>query len=160
MRILATSMSCVAAIVGAALLALGLSAVPAYAQIGTAAAKKDAGSEQIIVSNPPEQQSRVRKLLSRLLGKTKTEKLKTTGSEVVSVPKGKSAWLEKRLERVGAKVTRLRENWNHILMRPKEDVPLTPPQKSAIDTASKSPETVNVRRAQDAERGSRRAGAD
>jgi peptidyl-Asp metalloendopeptidase len=144
MQTLARNVPCVAPIAGAALLALGLTAVPAYAQIGTAAAKKDVGSEQIIVSNPPEQQSRVRKLLSRLLGKTKTEKLKTTGSEVVSVPKGKSAWLEKRLERVGAKVTRLRENWNHILMRPKEDVPLTPPQKSAIDTASKSPETVNV----------------
>ena len=35
----------------------------------------------------PEQQSRVRKLLSRLFGKAKTEKLEEPGSEVVTVPK-------------------------------------------------------------------------
>jgi len=46
---------------------------------------------------------------------------------------------------LGAKATRLRENWNHVLTRrPKEDVALTPKQKSIIDKASSSPETVNV----------------
>ena len=74
----------------------------------------------------------------------KTEKLKITDSEVVSVPEGKSAWFKKRLERAGAKVTRLRENWNHILTWPKERMPLTRRQKSTIATASKSPETMSV----------------
>jgi peptidyl-Asp metalloendopeptidase len=127
-----------------ALLALLLAALPAHAQTGAAAAKTDGGSEEIVISGKGKEQSRVRRLLSRLLGKPKTEQLETTGSEVVSVPKGKATWLARRLEAAGAKVTRLRENWNHILTRPKERVPLTPRQKSGIDTASKAPETVNV----------------
>ena len=139
MPILAGSIPCGAPIVGAALLAFGLTAVPGHAQIAASAE-----SEQIIISNKPEQQSRVRKLVTRLLGRMKTEKLKITDSEVVSVPKGKSAWFKKRLERAGAKVTRLRENWNHILTWPKERMPLTRRQKSTIATASKSPETMNV----------------
>ena len=94
---------------GAALFALGLIPVPACAQTGTPAAKQETQTEQVIISHDPGQQSQVRKLLSRLFGKTKSEKLQTTGSEVVSVPKGKSSMLEKRLERLGAKVTRLRE---------------------------------------------------
>ena len=129
---------------GVALMALLLAVLPAHAQTGAAAAKTDAGSEEIVISGEGDQQSRVRRLLSRLLGKPKTEKLETTGSEVVSVPKAKATWLAKHLEAAGAKVTRLRENWNHILTRPKERVPLTPRQQSTIDTASKAPETVNV----------------
>jgi peptidyl-Asp metalloendopeptidase len=125
---------------GVALLALGILSEPLQAQT----VKADEGSEQVIVTSKPGHRSRVRELISQLKAKTKGRKLETTGSEVVSVPKGKAAWLEKRLERIGAKVTRLRENWNHILMRPKEEVPLTPQQKSVIDKASKSPETVRV----------------
>jgi Metallo-peptidase family M12 len=140
MRILAGS---IPPVVGASLLALCLVS-PALAQTGTGVAKQDADNEQVIISNPPEQQSRVRKLLSRLFGNAKRETLKTTGSEVMSVPKGKSAGLEKQLERLGAKVTRLRENWNHILTRRKDDAPLTPEQTAAIGKTSKSPETVRV----------------
>ena len=78
-------------------------------------------------------------------GKAKSDKLETTGSEVLSVPKEKSAWLKKRLEQLGAKVIRLRENWNHILTRrKKDDVALTPAQKAVVDKVAKSPETVNV----------------
>jgi hypothetical protein len=128
---------------GIALAALLLAAPPAHAQAGTPA-KTDGASEEIVISGKGKEQSRVRRLLSRLLGKPKTEKLETTGSEVVSVPKAKATWLTKRLEAAGAKVTRLRENWNHILAQPKERVPLTPRQKSGIDTASKAPETVNI----------------
>jgi hypothetical protein len=141
MRILAGSLP---TILGMSLLALCLAA-PASAQTTANAGNKDAGSEQIIISHQPEQQSRVRKLLSRLFGKAKREKLETTGSEVVSVPKGKSAWLEKRLQQLGAKVTKLRENWNHVLTRrKKEEVPLTPPQQAAVDKAANAPGTVNV----------------
>jgi hypothetical protein len=52
--------------------------------------------------------------------------------------------MKKRLERLGAKVVRLRENWNHLLRPPKKHEQLTPEQKAAVDKASKSPETVNV----------------
>ena len=75
MPILAGSIPCGAPIVGAALLAFGLTAVPGHAQIAASAE-----SEQIIISNKPEQQSRVRKLVTRLLGRMKTEKLKITDS--------------------------------------------------------------------------------
>ena len=93
----------------------------------------------------PRSGSKVRDFFSRHFGKAKGDKLETTGSEVMSVPKEKSAWLKKRLEKLGAKVTTLRENWNHILSRSKkDDVALTPAQKAVVDKVAKSPETVNV----------------
>lgn len=145
MPVLAGRIPTLASIVGAALFALGVIAVPAHAQTGTAADKKDAASEQIIITNPPAQGSRGRKLLSRLFGKSKGEKLDTTGSEVWSVPKKDSARMTKRLERLGAKVTKLRENWNHILRRSKkDDVALTSAQQKVVDNVTKSPETVHV----------------
>ena len=131
-------------ILGASLLALCLLS-PALAQPAAETPKKEAGSEQIIVSGTPEQQSRVRKLLSRLFGEAKTDKLKNSGSEVMSVPKEQSGALQKRLEKLGAKVTKLREDWNHLLTRrKKEEAPLTPDQQAAVDKAAKPPETVNV----------------
>ena len=119
---------------------------PALAQTASGTAKPDAGSEHVIIKHAPEQQSRVRALISRLFGKAKpeTRKLDTTGTEVVVVPKGKSAWFEKSLQQLGAKVTRLGEDWNHLLTRRKEGATLTPEQKAAVDKASNSPETVHV----------------
>src|SRR5581483_5174150 len=67
-----------------------------------------------------------------------------TGSEVMSLPKEKAALIRQRLERLGAKITTLRKDWNHILTPAEKDKPLTPQQKAAIDTAAKSPETVKV----------------
>src|SRR5215471_8107673 len=132
-------------LIGAVAFILSTVAIPASAQTGTNTAKRDPENDQIVFTSKAEQQSQVQKLLSRLLGKTKTDKLTTTGSEVVSVPKGKSEWFKRRLEKLGAKVTKIRENWNHLLTRrSKDDVPLNPEQRSAIDKASKSPETVNV----------------
>ena len=119
--------------------------MPTLAQTGAGAAKKDAGNEQVIITNKPAHDSRVRDFLSRHFGKTKGDKLETTGSEVWSIPKEKSDAIKKRLERLGAKVTRLRENWNHVLRRSKkEDVALTPAQQTVVDKVTKSPETVNV----------------
>ena len=124
-------------IAGASLLALCLLS-PALAQPAAEPANKDTGKEQIIVSGTPEQHSRVHKLLDRLFGNTGTEKLKNSGSEVLSVPKEQSSALQKRLEKLGAKVTRLRENWNHLLTRRKpDDKPLTPEQQAAVDKAAR-----------------------
>jgi hypothetical protein len=131
-------------IAGASMLALCLLS-PALAQTAAEPPNKDTGKEQIIVSGTPEQQSRMRKLLNRLFGDAKTEKLKNSGSEVLSVPKEQSSALQKRLEKLGAKVTKLRENWNHLLTRRKpDDKPLTPEQQAAVDKAAKPPETMNV----------------
>jgi len=117
---------------------------PALAQTKPHDDKADPDIERVIINNPPEHASRIHALISRLFGKFKTEKLGTTASEVVSVPKHKVEMLEQRLKQVGAKVTRLRENWRHILTRRKTDAPLTPEQKAAVDSASKSPATMSV----------------
>ena len=129
-------------LLGAALLSLCLIS-PAASQ-GSSAKNKEAGNEQIIVTEDPAKQPRARGWLSRLFGKGKSEKLETSGSEVWSVPKEKAAWLERRLEKLGAKVTRLREGWNHILKRSEKPQPLTPKQQAIIDKTTQSPATVNV----------------
>ena len=106
----------------AAALALGCAAATAQAPApapAPAPAAKEAQTEDVIVSGKPEQKSRVRQALDRLLGKTESKKLETTGSEVVSLPKEKAAELKKRLEKLGAKVTTLRKDWNHILTPPR-----------------------------------------
>lgn len=130
----------------AILLAPPILSLPALAQTGGDAAKKKAAQEQVIVTKPPAHEPKIRKALERLFGKSKGEKLETTGSEVWSVPKEKADAVKKRLEKLGAKVTRLRENWNHILQRPKkkEDAQLTAAQRQVVDKASKAPEVVNV----------------
>ncbi|NJO23720.1 MAG: hypothetical protein HC868_13335 [Sphingomonadales bacterium] len=122
-------------IAGAVLLALGMIS-PALAQSKKAAA----ATEEVVIVEMPAQQSRVRAFLSRLLGKGKT----ATGSEVLSVPKGRSSWLKKRLEALGCKVVKLRANWRHILGRPKTPTELTPAQKEVLDKAKAAPETMNV----------------
>jgi peptidyl-Asp metalloendopeptidase len=132
-----------AAILAAGLLAFCVGA-PALAQTKPDAGKPGGETEQIIISNAPEHTSRIHALISRLLGKFKTERLGTTASEVLSIPKSKVELLEQRLKQVGAKVTRLRENWNHILTKRQADAPLTAEQKAAVDRASKSPATTSV----------------
>jgi hypothetical protein len=134
----------VALIAGGVLLVVCITS-PSLAQSAVEAAKKDAGTEQVIITHTPGQQSRVRTWLSKVFGKNKSDKLDTTGSEVWAVPKEKSAWLTKRLERLGSKVTRLRENWNHILTRRGKDaVALTAAQQEVVDKVKSSPECVRV----------------
>jgi hypothetical protein len=126
-------------IAGATLLALCMVS-PALAQTKKAPVK----TEEMVIVDMPAQQSRVRAFLSRLLGKARGKGETTTGPEILSVPKEKSSWLKRRLEAFGAKVVTLRENWRHILGRPKTPTDLTPAQKEVIDMAKASPETVNV----------------
>src|SRR5262249_18317359 len=128
----------------AALLLMLSGNASALAQTQPDGARSGHGAEQVIISSAPEHTSRIHALLSRLFGKPKTERLGTTGSEVVSIPKSKVELLEKRLKQAGAKITRLRENWNHILTKRKEDVPLSPEQKAAVAKASNAPEVTRV----------------
>jgi peptidyl-Asp metalloendopeptidase len=129
--------------IGAIVVALCLVS-PALAQTKAGAANADAQNEQVIITKMPAEQSRVRNFLSKLLGKSTGEKLEATGTEVLSVPKERSAWLIKQLERLGCTVVTLSKNWQHILSRPKDPVDLTSAQKEVIDKLTTSPETVNV----------------
>lgn len=129
-----------APIAGAILLAL-CTISPALAQTKAATAAPDDANEQIIITRMPAKQSKVRTFLYRLIGK---ESRTASGTEVLSVPKKKSAWLISRLEALGCKVVRLRGRWQYVLGRPKTPVDLTTAQKDVIDKAMKSPETVNV----------------
>jgi len=70
----------------AVLLAL-CACAPALAQTKPQVGKPDAESEHVIISNAPEHTSCIHALISRLLGKVKSEKLGATGAEVVSISK-------------------------------------------------------------------------
>ena len=112
-------------------------------------------------THAPEQQSRVRKLLSRLFGKAKTEQARDHGLGGRVGPEGKVG-----VAREAAGAARRQGHQAARGLEPHPDAPqegrapLTPEQKAAVDKASKSPETVQRRRAQDARRGGGRAGAD
>jgi hypothetical protein len=132
-------------IVGVALFALCAVSPPALAQTVPDTATTDASRERVIITNMTAQRkSRVYGLLSKILRRDKGDSLETTGSEIWSVPKSKFPRLAKRLEGLGHKVVKLRENWNHILPRLKNLVALTPAQRGFIKRITGSPGTVSV----------------
>jgi peptidyl-Asp metalloendopeptidase len=145
MPTLARRQLCIPAIAAAGLLALCVLSGSAQAQTAAKPAKSEPTHEQVIITKMPAARARVRNFLRRLLGKSHGSSLETTGSEVLSVPKKEASRLAKRLEAMGAKVVRLRENWNHILQRHKDPVKMTPAQQSSVDVIKKAPETVNLR---------------
>jgi hypothetical protein len=124
-----------------AILALFSFVSPVFAQ---SKGPQSAETEQIIITRMPARSGPVRSFLSRLFGHSGTDKLETTGTEVVSVPKEKSAWLMKRLQRLGCTVVKLNENWHHILKPNKTPPKLSPTQQAMIDKKTASPETVGV----------------
>lgn len=118
---------------------------PASAQDGSGEPKRaDPASEQVIISNLPQQRGRVHAVLKRLLGKAKSEKLNHTQSEVWTVPTTRMGRLRQRLRVMGVKITHLRENWNHILKRDRQRPPMSPAQEQVLAKASRSPEAVSV----------------
>ena len=130
-----------------ALSVASLSAPSATAQTGAekrpAAAKDQPGAtDTVIISNMPKQKSRIRSLLSRMLGKPQGLASETGESEVLSVPKSQTTRLSKRLKQLGVKVTKLREDWNHILKRHKG--PMTRSQQEMVDKMRAAPEAVSV----------------
>jgi len=131
-------------VVGAVALGFCVLSAPARAQGGEVITGKTAAEEQVIITNAQAHESRVHRFLSRLFGKAKGDKLQTTGSEVWTVPKEEAARIKRRLEQLGAKVTRLREGWNRILEHRKKDTPLTPAQQAVVDKVGKSRETMHV----------------
>jgi hypothetical protein len=132
-------------IVGAALLALSLICPPALAQPPAGTISKSATHERVIVTGMTGQKkSRVHGLLSKLLRKAEGHSLAMSGAESWSVPKAKASRIAKRLKRLGHKVIRLGENWNHVLGRHKNPAGLTLAQKAVVAKLTASPQTVGV----------------
>jgi hypothetical protein len=136
---------------GLALLVLSLiafSAPDAFAQ-STAVQKSAEKSTQapgptdtVIISKMPERKGPIYTLLKKLFCKNNGAVTGAAGSEVWSVPQEQTSRLSKRLEGLGMIVTKLREDWNHILKR--QQGPMTSAQLQMIDKMKKTPGTVGL----------------
>jgi len=128
--------------IAAALLALCVVSRPTQAQIGTEEAP--AVRKQVIVITKPAKKSGVQTLPPRVTRATQKHALAMTGAEVWSVPKAQASLLIRRLEERGYKVTKLEDDWNHILRQHKEPGSLRPAQQAVVNKAIGSDETVSV----------------
>jgi hypothetical protein len=135
---------CTSAVWRAALLALVLFTCAAPNARAQETPAGDPGADKLIISQMPEHGSRLHRLLSRMLARGKKRWLGLSHSEVWSVPKSESKRMMEKLQKLGVKVTKLRENWTHILQRHKDRSALTAAQRAVVDKNSKSPETVSV----------------
>jgi hypothetical protein len=144
-----------AARIGIVMLAASLStfAVPSAVAQSAASDKNSAVAagkgpppvaHKVIISNMPQRRSRIHALLTKALGKSEGERLGHTQSEVWTVPQSRLARLVERLRQHGCKVTRLREDWNHLLTRHQGKVVMSPAQQSVLAKARASRETVGV----------------
>jgi hypothetical protein len=129
----------------AGLLLEALAAGPALAQDAGRATghAKDATKEKVIITPPPQQASRLRAVLAKLLGKDQREQLGSTKSEVWIVPQTRVERLKARFKQLGLKVTQLREDWNHILRR-QGPLTMTPAQQAMMQKAQAAREVVGV----------------
>jgi hypothetical protein len=101
-------------------------------------------SDRVIISMSDEQRPLVYRLLEKALGKAKGEKLGLSESEVWTVPTNQMKRLALQLRVLGSKLSRLPEDWNHILTRP-EQSPATSAAREEIARRSRaSPEFVGV----------------
>ena len=136
---------------GLALLALSLvvcSAPDAFAQ--SAAAQKSAEksaqapgpTDTVIISKMPERKGPIYSILKKLFCRNEGAVTGASNAEVWSVPQGQTSRVSKRLEALGIKVTKLREDWNHILKQHRG--PMTRAQQDMIDTMKATPGTVGV----------------
>jgi hypothetical protein len=128
-----------------ALCVVSLAAADATGQ-GTPApdAEKAVGTDRLIISQMPEKGSRLHRLISRLIGRAKKRVLGLTRSEVWHVPKAQSQRLTERLVNLGIKVTKLREDWNHILTRHSHPFTMNRRQQDVIAHSRAAPETVGI----------------
>src|SRR5262249_1088035 len=108
------------------------------------AAKEVSDTDRLIVSHVPVHRSRLHRLLAKLIGRAKKRVLGLTRSEVWHVPKARSQRLVERLAKLGIKVTKLREDWNHILKRYTHPFALSRRQKDLVAHSRAAPETVGI----------------
>ena len=127
----------------AGLLVCWAGASPAPAQ-GAPPGTAPSGSERVIVSAPPQPDSRLRRALAKLLGKGQREKLAATKSEVWTIAQSRLERLRARFKALGVKVTQLREDWNHILKRQPGPLAMTPAQETMMKKTREMREVVAV----------------
>ena len=136
-----------AGLLALALALLVLTAAQAWAQ-GTPAppdpsAQPAAGpSDMVIISNMPERKGVLYTLLKKLFCHNNGAVTGVSNSEVWSVPRGHTGRVSKWLESLGMKVTRLREDWNHLLKR--HQGPMTTAQQEMLDKVRSAPGTMGV----------------
>src|SRR5262245_19689362 len=90
----------------------------------------------------PEHKGPIYALLKRLFCKHNSAVEGAPGSEVWSVPQGQTSRISKQLQALGMKVTKLKEDWNHILSRHLGS--LTRGQQEMVDGAKTAPGTVDI----------------
>src|SRR5262245_21327971 len=101
-----------------------------------------APTDMVIISNMPERKGAIYTFLKKLFCRNNGAVTGTSNSEVWSVPQGQTSRVSKWLERLGMKVTQLREDWNHILKRHQGAV--TPAQQAMLDRVAAAPGTMGV----------------
>jgi peptidyl-Asp metalloendopeptidase len=126
---------------------LVLTAVQARAQgtppsPGPAPQSAAGATDMVIISNMPERKGVLYTLLKKLFCHNNGAVTGMSNSEVWSVPKGQTGRVSKWLESLGMKVTRLREDWNHLLKR--HQGPMTTAQQEMLDKVRSAPGTMGV----------------
>jgi peptidyl-Asp metalloendopeptidase len=99
-------------------------------------------TDMVIISNMPERKGVLYTLLKKLFCHNNGAVTGVSNSEVWSVPKGHTGRVSKWLESLGMKVTRLREDWNHLLKR--HQGPMTTAQQEMLDKVRSAPGTMGV----------------
>ena len=144
---------------GLALLVLCLVAVSApdaFAQSGGGQKGAEKGAQAagphdtMIISKMPERKGPIYTLLKKLFCKSNGAVTGAPDAEVWSVPQGNTSRISRQLEALGMKVTKLAEDWNHILKRNQD--PMTRAQQEMVDKMKSTPGTASVQimRASDA----------
>ena len=111
-------------------------------QSGAADKGSQTSSDMVIISNMPERKGPIYNLLKRLFCKNNGAVTGAANSEVWSVPQGQTSRVSKWLEGLGMKVTKLRDDWNHILKR--HQGPVTAAQQGMLDKMKAAPGTMGV----------------
>ena len=101
-----------------------------------------APTDTVIISNMPERKGVISSLLKRLFCHNNGAVTGVQNSEVWSVPRGQTSRVSKWLESLGMKVTKLRDDWNHLLKR--HQGPMTAAQQEMLDKVKAIPGTMGV----------------
>jgi hypothetical protein len=96
----------------------------------------------VIISKMPERKGPVYALLKKFFCKHHSTVAGAPGAEAWSVPQGQTVRISKQLQALGMKVTKLKEDWNHILSRHQGS--LTARQQEMVDSAKTAPGTVDI----------------
>src|SRR5262245_19282868 len=99
-------------------------------------------SDTVIISKMPERRGPIYALLKKLFCKNNGAVTGASNSEVWSVPQGQSSRISKRLEALGMKVTKLRDDWNQILKLHVGQ--MTRAQQDMVDKVKTTTGTVGV----------------